>query len=140
MLTATWSTAWYASRMTAQTRLRWLLIMNFASSVAHYADNIVRFGAYPEPMWLSPWRVDAFWFVMTPVGAVAYALCRMGKVRAAALASYAYGAMGLLTLGHYLVAPPWRIGLVINALILLEAASALWLIAYAARQRCAAPA
>jgi hypothetical protein len=36
--------------------------------------------------------------------------------------------MGLLVLGHYLVAPPWRIAFEINALIVLEAvAAAAWL-------------
>ena len=70
---------------------------------------------------------------MTPVGVAAYLLYRRGKKRAAFAANYAYGAMGLLVLGHYLVAPPWRIDASINALILLEAAAAAVLIAYTIR-------
>jgi hypothetical protein len=119
--------------VTAKTKLVLLLLMNFASSVAHYADNIARFAAYPEPPWLNPWRVDAFWLLMTPVGYAAFALCRHGKLGAARVASCVYGAMGLLTLGHYLVAPPWRIAPMINVLIALEAATAIWLLAHAAR-------
>lgn len=109
-----------------------MLIMNVAASVAHYADNILRFASYPEPPWLNPARVDAFWFVMTPFGIAAYWLYRRGKRRAAFLANYAYGAMNLLVLGHYLTAPPWRLSASINALIVLESATALFLIAYTA--------
>ncbi len=107
-----------------------LLVMNIAASVAHYADNIVRFVEYPEPPWLNPSRVDAFWFLMTPIGVLAYWLYRQGRLRAAFAFNYAYGIMNLLVLGHYLVAPPWRISLGINALIVLEAGAAIALIAY----------
>jgi hypothetical protein len=114
-------------------KLLLFLGMNVAASVAHYADNIVRFVSYPEPPWLDPARVDAFWFVMTPFGIAAYFFYRRGRRRAAFAASYAYAAMNLLVLGHYLVAPPWRLPLLINVLIAAEAATAVLLILYTAR-------
>lgn len=107
-----------------------LLVLNIAASMAHYADNIVRFALYPEPPWLNPSRVDLFWFVMTPVGIVAYVLHRRGWPKAARFASVAYGSMGLLVLGHYLIAPPWKIAFEINALIVLEAVGAAAWLAY----------
>jgi hypothetical protein len=92
--------------MAARRTLLLLLLLNVASSIAHYTDNILRFVIYPEPPWLNPTRVDAFWFLMTPIGIGSYALYRRGNLRAAFALNYVYGAMGLLVLGHYLVAPP----------------------------------
>jgi len=116
-------------------KLLLLLGMNVAASVVHYADNIVRFVSYPEPPWLNPARVDVFWFVMTPFGIAAYWLYRSGRERAALATSYAYAAMNLLVLGHYLVAPPWTLSLRINALIVPEALTAVLLIVFTARLR-----
>jgi hypothetical protein len=114
-------------------KLLLLLGMCAATSVMHYADNIVRFVSYPEPPWLDPARVDAFWFFMTPFGLAAYALWRRGWRRSALVASYAYAAMNLLVLGHYLVAPPWRLPALINLFIVLEAGAAILLVAFAVR-------
>ncbi|MFT3921846.1 MAG: hypothetical protein QM778_04870 [Myxococcales bacterium] len=110
-----------------------LLVMNIAASIAHYADNIIRFAEYQDPSWLSPMRIDAFWFLMTPFGIAGYRLYKKGKERAAFAANYVYGAMGMLVLAHYLVLPPWRWSASINALIMLEAVCALALIAYTLR-------
>jgi hypothetical protein len=122
-----------ATARTRSTTLLVLLLLNVAASIAHYADNIVRFAQYPEPPWINPTRIDVFWFLMTPVGVAAYALYRRGWPRLALALNQAYGAMNLLVLGHYLVAPPWRLSAPINALILVEAAAAICLIAYTAR-------
>ena len=40
---------------------------------------------------------------------------------------YLYAAMGLLVLGHYLIAPPWKVSLKINLFIMAEAIAALLL-------------
>jgi uncharacterized protein involved in cysteine biosynthesis len=114
-------------------KLLLLIGMNVAASVLHYADNIVRFVSYPEPPWLNPARVDVFWFVMTPFGIAAYWLYRRDRRRAAFVASYAYAAMNLLVLGHYLVAPPWRVSPLINLLIVPEAVTAVLLILFTVR-------
>jgi hypothetical protein len=112
--------------------VRLLLLATAVTSIVHYADNLARWAMYPEPAWDNERITDAFWFVMTPVGVAAYWLYRRGHVRPALAASYLYGAMNLVVLGHYLYAWPWEISLVVNATILGEAAMAVWLIAQTA--------
>jgi hypothetical protein len=102
-------------------------VVNVLASAFHYTDNILRWAAYPEPTWLSPPRTDAFWFVMTPAAIAAYIGWRLDW-RAWPTASYAYAAMSLLVLGHYLYAPPWRMSAACNASVLVETAAALWLV------------
>jgi hypothetical protein len=104
-----------------------LLVANVVTSVLHYVDNIVFFRHYPEPTWLSPHLVDLAWFVMTPFGVAGYLLFRRGRRPAAFACLYLYAAMGLLVLGHYLIAPPWEVSLKINAFIMAEAVAALLL-------------
>jgi cellobiose-specific phosphotransferase system component IIC len=67
------------------------------------------------------------------LGVAAWWLYRRGWTRAGIVASYAYAAMNLLVLGHYLVAPPWRLPPLINLFILVEAAAATLLLAYTVR-------
>lgn len=104
-----------------------LLVANVATSILHYVDNIVFFTHYPEPTWLNPHIVDMAWFVMTPFGVAGYLLYPRGRRTAAFLCLYLYAAMGLLVLGHYLIAPPWRVSFKINLFILAEAVAALLL-------------
>jgi hypothetical protein len=106
------------------------LLATGMASVVHFADNIVRWAAYPEPAWDNVRITDSFWFVMTPVAFAAYWFYRRGRVRAARVASYVYGVMNLSVLGHYLLAWPWQISLVVNGTILLEAGMALWLLVF----------
>ena len=101
-----------------------LLAANVATSILHYVDNVVFFRHYPEPTWLSPHLVDLAWFVMTPVGVAGYVLFRRGRRPAAFACLYVYAAMGLLVLGHYLIAPPWEVSLKINPFIIVEAVAA----------------
>ena len=108
-----------------------LLLATALTSVVHYVDNIARWARYPEPAWDNARLTDGFWFLMTPVGIAAYLLYRRGKTLAGIRASYAYGAMNLVVLGHYLYAWPWEISLVVNGTILVEAVMAAWLLAYA---------
>jgi hypothetical protein len=63
---------------------------------------------------------------MTPVGIWAFWQSLRDKP-AAIGASYAYAAMNLIVLGHYLYAWPWEVSPAINGTILLEAATAAWL-------------
>src|SRR5579859_8094670 len=96
-----------------------LLVMNVAASMAHYADNIVRFAEYPEPPWMRPSYIDTFWFPMTALGIAAYWLYRRGRNEPALWLNYVYGLMNLLVLGHYVYAAPWHLSFTINALIVL---------------------
>ena len=76
----------------------------------------------PSEMVGAPW---AFRVPRTPY--------RRGRARAGIVASYAYAAMNLLVLGHYLVAPPWRLPPLINLFIVVEAAAAMLLLVYTVR-------
>jgi hypothetical protein len=46
--------------LTPPKKLRLLLGATAAASVVHFADNIVRFAAYPEPVWDNARLTDAF--------------------------------------------------------------------------------
>lgn len=48
--------------------LAWIVILNISMTILHYVDNIIFFHEYPEPPWLTAGIVDAFWFLMTPIG------------------------------------------------------------------------
>jgi hypothetical protein len=104
-----------------------LLAANIVTSILHYVDNVVFFRHYPEPTWLSPHFVDMAWFVMTPFGVAGYLLFLRGRRTAAFACLYLYAVMGLLVLGHYLIAPPWQVCFKINLFILAEAIAALLL-------------
>ena len=104
-----------------------LLGANIATSILHYVDNVVFFRHYPEPTWLTPHLVDLAWFVMTPFGVAGYLFFRRGWRLAACFCLYLYAVMGLVVLGHYLIAPPWKVSLRINLFIIGEAIAALML-------------
>ncbi len=105
---------------------------NIVVSLLHYLDNVARFHEYPEPQWLSPHLVDAFWFVMTPVALAGYHLYIKQQGTGAYLLLYLYGAMSLLVLGHYAYAPLADISFSIHLFILLEAAAAACLVLFTA--------
>jgi hypothetical protein len=109
--------------------LPWLIAINIAATVLHYVDNVLFFPEYPEPAWMTPHFVDAFWFVMTPFAIAGHRLFSKGHPHWGSAALYAYSAMSLLALGHYLYAPICSMGWRINAFILLEAVVAACLIA-----------
>ena len=89
------------------------------------------FRSYPEPAWIALQFIDALWFVMTSFAALGYLLYRKGKRLRACLTLYLYSGMSLLVLCHYLYAPIWEVPAEINALILLEATSAIILVGFA---------
>ena len=104
-----------------------LVLANVVTSILHYVDNVLFFRHYPEPTWLNPHLVDMAWFVMTPFGVAGYVLYLRGRSAAAFACLYLYSLMSLLVLGHYLIAPPWRVSFKINVFIMAEAIAALLL-------------
>jgi hypothetical protein len=112
--------------------LAWLVALNVATTVLHYGDNILFFHEYPEPLWISPGLVDAFWFLMTPVALAGLWLARRGHRNLSSIALLTYACMSLLVLGHYRFAPLHTIGWRIHALIGLETVAALALVAWLA--------
>jgi hypothetical protein len=112
---------------------KWLLIMlavNVGASILHYVDNIVFFHTYPEPHWINPQIIDGFWFLMTPLAILGYALYSKGLRFYSYLCLYLYALMSLLVLGHYGYGSMWEMSLKINLLIFVEAVAAVALIAY----------
>jgi hypothetical protein len=109
-----------------------LVMANVVTSILHYVDNIANFAHYPEPSWLNPHLIDMAWFVMTPFGILGCWLFGRGWRRAAHLCLYLYAIMGLLVLGHYLIAPPWELSFKINLFIVAEAVTALVLATFTA--------
>jgi cation transport ATPase len=110
--------------------LRWLLLANVAATVMHYVDNLVFFGDYPEPPWMTPHHIDAFWFVMTPFALVGYKLIGRGFIHWGSGFLHLYAAMSLLVLAHYRYAPISSIHFRIHLFIVVEATLALALVAY----------
>lgn len=117
------------------TGLKWLLIVNVVASILHYADNIAFFAEYPEPPWINPGIIDAFWFVMTPLAPAGYLALRRGARQFGAFLLHAYAACSLLALGHYRYASICSVSPRINLLILLEAAAAAVLVVYVLRRQ-----
>ncbi|WP_206107863.1 hypothetical protein [Paludisphaera rhizosphaerae] len=109
-----------------------LVAANVATSILHYVDNVIFFKQYPEPTWLNPHLVDMAWFVMTPFGLAGCLLFLEGRRTASFVCLYIFALMNLLVLGHYLIAPPWKVSFKINLFIMLEAAAALILGGYMA--------
>jgi hypothetical protein len=110
-----------------------LLWAGVVTSILHYVDNVLFFRHYPEPTWLNPHLVDLAWFVMTPFGVAGYVMYRQGRRPAAFACLYLYAVMGLLVLGHYLIAPPWEVSFKVNLFIMAEAVAALLLGVFTAR-------
>jgi hypothetical protein len=107
-----------------------MLGLNIGASLLHYVDNIVFFHTYPEPPWINPQIIDAFWFVMTPFAVFGYLLYSRGLRIYACLCLYLYALMSLLVLGHYRYGSMRELSLRSNLLIVSEAIAAVALIAY----------
>jgi hypothetical protein len=106
-----------------------------AASLLHHVHNAVFLGAYPHlPPSLSAARVAAAWAATTLVGACGYVLSR-GRRRTAGLALLAgYGALGLLGLAHYRLAPMAAHSAAMNATICFEVGAGAVLIVAVVRQ------
>jgi len=112
---------------------KWLLVVlviNVGASILHYVDNIMFFHTYPEPPWINPQIIDAFWFVMTPFAVLGYVLYGKGLRTYSYLCLYLYSLMSLLVLGHYRYGSMWEMSFKINLLIFIEAFAAVALITY----------
>jgi len=112
--------------------LKWLVWFNIFTTILHYVDNILFFEHYPEPTWLNPTLVDAFWFVMTPFAFLGLWLIKRNRLQLGLVSMLLYCLMSLLVLGHYLI-PSEHISLKIHAFIWLETLAAIGLLVYVVR-------
>jgi hypothetical protein len=107
-----------------------LLLVYCAASLLHFSHNAVFLESYPDmPAWLSPTGVYAAWLAVTSVGAAGYLLLRGGHRLAGLALIAAYGALGFDSLSHYGLAPFSAHTFTMNLTILLEAATALLVLA-----------
>jgi len=109
-----------------------ILAINVLTTILHYVDNIAFFHTYPEPAWINPQIIDAFWFVITPIVVLGYVLYSKGLHPYSYLCLYLYSLLSLLVLGHYGTGSMLEMSFKINFLILLETFAAVTLIAYTA--------
>lgn len=116
-------------RITSRGQL-WLLILllaNVVATVLHFTDNFIFIDDYPQPDWINVYHVVLYWLIMTLLGIVSYFLYKRGFYSSSYLCSYAYSAMTLVSLGHYLYAPIWELSLKMNAFLLFEIFTAITL-------------
>ncbi|WLW67506.1 hypothetical protein [Psychrobacter sp. van23A] len=91
---------------------------------------MIHFDHYPEPDWLSPQLVDAFWFVMTPIGIYGLIVAVKSQMAKGRWWLYLYALMGLLSLLHYNIETDNIMTVTMHSLIWFQAICAFWLIAY----------
>ncbi len=107
-----------------------LLIIYFATSLLHFADNAEFLADYPNlPAWLSRSSVYLAWYAVTAVGAAGTVFAGFGFRRAGLITIAGYAALGFGGLDHYWVAPLSAHSLGMNATIWLEVAAASALLA-----------
>jgi hypothetical protein len=123
-------------KLQSDAKMDWMLVFLLAycaASLLHYAHNAAFLDEYPNmPAWLSPIGVYAAWLAATAFGVAGYLLIRGGRWPAGLALVAVYGALGFDGLSHYSLAPYSAHTFTMNLTILLEAATALLVIAAAA--------
>ncbi len=112
-----------------------LLLVFGACSLVHFVHNAEFIGDYPNLP--STWsRADVYlaWLGMTAIGLAGWFLTRRGFRIAGLALLAAYAAIGLESLGHYILAPLSAHTLAMNATILLEVTAAALVMVEVARR------
>jgi hypothetical protein len=111
-----------------------LLLLYAAASLLHFVHNAEFLESYPHlPAAWTRAEVYAAWLAMSAVGLTGWLLLVRGLPRTGLALLVVYAALGLGSLGHYLVAPLSAHSLAMNASILFEVAAAAILLIYLAR-------
>jgi hypothetical protein len=86
--------------------LAWLLLLYGTLSLVHFVHNAEFLADYPNlPSSWSRGDVYGAWVLITSVGLVGWLLISRGHAIAGLVLLAAYGALGLDSLGHYVLAP-----------------------------------
>ena len=102
-----------------------LLLIYAAASLVHFTHNGMFVADYPNlPKTWSSTHVYLAWVVMTSVGVAGWMLVSRGFLVAGLLVLALYAALGLDSLGHYVLAPISAHTLAMNATILAEVSAA----------------
>ena len=111
-----------------------LLLLYAAASLLHFVHNAEFLASYPHlPVAWTRAEVYAAWLAMTVVGLAGWVLLVRGLPRTGLAFLVVYAALGLGSLGHYMVAPLSAHSLAMNASILFEVAAAALLLIYLGR-------
>jgi hypothetical protein len=102
-----------------------LLLIYGAASLLHFVHNAEFLADYPNmPAWLSRAGVYVAWLGLTAVGALGWLLVSRGYRIAGLLSLALYAALGMDSLGHYVLAPVAAHTVMMNGTILLEVTTA----------------
>jgi hypothetical protein len=102
-----------------------LLLLYAAASLIHFVHNAELLRAYPNlPASWSRGDVYLAWVVLTLVGIAGWTLVSRGYQRTGLLFLAGYAALGLDSLGHYLLAPMAAHTVAMNGTILFEVTTA----------------
>jgi hypothetical protein len=116
-----------------QGRNFWLpaaLLAYAGATFLHHAHNAEHLHEYPNmPAWLAPSSVYLAWIVASSVGLIGYAFLRRGWRTLGGVALGLYAAYGLDSLVHYALAPFSAHSAAMHLTIVLEASTALALLA-----------
>ena len=109
----------------AQQTLAVFLLAYGAASFVHFAHNAEFLAEYPN-LPASWTRTDVYlaWLAMTGVGLAGWFLVSRGYRLAGLVVLIAYAALGIDSLGHYVLAPLSHHSLAMNVTILLEVTAA----------------
>jgi hypothetical protein len=115
--------------------LPWLVVLYTAASLLHFTHNAEFLNAYPNlPSWISRSGVYISWVSIAAIGAVGYALVRLGRETSGLAVLALYACLGFDGLRHYQRAPFAAHTTAMNLSILFEVAAATILLIAVARR------
>lgn len=112
-------------RKSAQRSLAALVLIYGVASLMHFVHNAEFLADYPNmpASWSRP-SVYFAWLTMTAVGVFGWLFVRRGVPGVGLPLLAVYSVLGLVSLGHYLLAPMSAHSIAMNATILVEVAAA----------------
>ena len=112
-------------RKSAQRSLAALVLVYGGASLTHFIHNAEFLADYPSmpASWSRP-SVYFAWLAMTAVGVFGWLFVHRGVPRAGLPLLAVYSVLGLVSLGHYVLAPMSAHTIAMNATILVEVAAA----------------
>lgn len=115
-------------------RLLVLMLAYGTATLLHFVHNAEFLADYPNmPGWLSRAGVYVAWVGLTLIGALGWFLVSRGSRLTGLLLVAAYAALGLDSLGHYMLAPMSAHTMTMNFTILLDVTAATLLLIESAR-------
>jgi hypothetical protein len=86
--------------------VRFVVTASILLTAFHFTDNYVSLETYPQPDWITGPLVLLSWPLFTAVGIAGYSFYRQGRFSVAHPLLFAYGYVGLSSLGHFLSGSP----------------------------------